>query len=99
LRDRLANADLCITAEGRLDAQSLHGKTPVGVARLCKGLAKPCIALAGSLGPDLQDAAAEGLTACFSICDRPMDLADAMREAPILLARIAESVLSLIRAS
>jgi len=93
LRERLENADLCITGEGRLDAQSLHGKTPVGVARLCRDLKIPCIAIAGSLGPDLQAARAEGLTAWFSICDRPMELADAVREAPLLLARVVENVL------
>lgn len=96
LRDRLATAALCITGEGRLDAQSLHGKTPVGVARICRELEIPCIALAGSLGPDLEAARVEGLTAWFSICDRPMELSDAMREAPLLLARIAENVLVLI---
>src|SRR5688572_14616744 len=36
LQDRLRGADLCLTGEGRLDRQSLAGKTPVGVARLCK---------------------------------------------------------------
>ncbi|HWE01536.1 MAG TPA: glycerate kinase [Tepidisphaeraceae bacterium] len=94
LRQRLASADLCITGEGRLDAQSLHGKAPVGVARLCRDLGVPCIALAGSLGSDLQGARAEGLTAWFSICDRPMDMADALREAPILLERLAENTLA-----
>ena len=59
LRDRLATADLCITGEGRLDAQSLHGKTPVGVARLCREMGVPCVAIAGSLGPDLQARRAE----------------------------------------
>jgi glycerate kinase len=96
LRDRLKNAELCITGEGRLDAQSLHGKTPVGVARLCCDLKIPCIAIAGSLGSDLEAARSEGLTAWFSICDRPMDLADAMREAPLLLARVAENAVRLV---
>ena len=50
LRDRLAGADLCITGEGRLDAQSLGGKTAVSVARLCKELNVPCVALAGAVG-------------------------------------------------
>jgi glycerate kinase len=45
----------------------------------------------------LHAARAEGLTAWFSICDRPMDLSTAMREAPELLARLAENVLMLMR--
>ncbi len=99
MRDRLAGADLCITGEGRLDFQSLHGKAPIGVARLCKELRVPCIAIAGSLGDDLEPARAEGLAAWFSICDRPMDLAQAMREAPVLLSRCAENVMMLARLS
>jgi glycerate kinase len=97
LHQRLTGADLCITAEGRLDAQSLAGKAPIGVARLCRQLGVPCIALAGSLGPDLGAAREHGLTAWFSICERPMDLADAMREAPLLLARVAENVAAVLR--
>lgn len=97
LRRRLAGADLCFTAEGRLDAQSLHGKAPVGVARLCQSLGVPCVALAGSLGDDLVDAAEQGITACFSIIDRPMALHEAMREAPDLLARQTENVVRLWR--
>ncbi|KEZ94723.1 glycerate kinase, partial [Xanthomonas vasicola pv. vasculorum NCPPB 895] len=40
----VAQADLIITGEGRLDSQSLHGKTPVGVARVAQRHAKPVIA-------------------------------------------------------
>ena len=32
---RIADADLVITGEGSLDAQSLHGKTPAGVMAAC----------------------------------------------------------------
>jgi glycerate kinase len=97
LRERLAGADLCITAEGRLDLQSLSGKAPIGVARLCGELGVPCVALAGALGSNLDRARAEGLTAWFSICDRAMALPDAIREAPELLARAAENVLAVFR--
>jgi glycerate 2-kinase len=47
LRQRLAKADVVITGEGSLDAQSLAGKGPVGIARLCKELGVPCVAVAG----------------------------------------------------
>ena len=94
LRARLAGADLCITGEGRIDSQSLHGKAPVGVARLCKELAVPCIGIGGAVEADLAQARAEGLTALFSICDRPMELAQAIAEAPALLARAGENVLA-----
>jgi len=98
LRERLKNADLCITGEGRLDSQSLSGKTVIGVARLCKAAGIPCIALGGSVDPDTEAALAEGLTAWFSICDGPMTLEQAMADAPGLLARSAANAFRLWRA-
>jgi glycerate kinase len=95
LRERLAGADLCITGEGRLDSQSLSGKTPIGVARVCRDLGIPCVAIAGSIADGL-NAKAEGLTACFSICNRPMTLAEAMEKAPALLAAAAENIAATI---
>lgn len=50
----IKEADLIITGEGRLDAQSLKGKTPIGVARRAKRYHKPCIAIVGSCAFELQ---------------------------------------------
>jgi glycerate 2-kinase len=50
LRERLTGAELCITGEGRLDASSRGGKTVAGVARLCRSLKVPCVALVGAFG-------------------------------------------------
>jgi len=47
LRRRVAAADFVITGEGRIDAQTLHGKGPMGVALLARELGKPVAALAG----------------------------------------------------
>lgn len=94
LRERLKDADLCITGEGRLDSQSLAGKTTIGVARLCKEMGIPCVALAGSIADDVrQPARDEGLAAAFSIAPGPITLADAMVNAEELLASTAEGVL------
>jgi glycerate kinase len=89
LRERLSKADLCITGEGRLDSQSLAGKTTIGVARLCKQMKVPCIALAGSIASDFLGAESEGLSGFFSICDGPMTLEQSMQNAADLLARAA----------
>ena len=47
LADRLAEADLVITGEGRLDVQSAYGKTVAGVAALAQEANVPCVAVAG----------------------------------------------------
>ncbi len=92
LRGKLIGADLCLTGEGRLDGQSAAGKTPVGVGRLCRSMNVPCIALAGSIGPGAEAVLDEGIDAYFPILDRPMTLAEAMADAPRLLAMAAEMV-------
>lgn len=63
--DRLAGADLCVTGEGRLDAQTLHGKAVAGIAAHCKAAGVPCAAVVGSIAPDADRAAlqAAGLSA------------------------------------
>ena len=93
LRDRLAGADLCLTGEGKLDSQSLAGKTAVSVARVCKELNVPCIALAGVLAPGYEAAYTEGLTAAFPICDSPMTLEESLQNAPTLLTATAARIL------
>jgi glycerate 2-kinase len=52
----------------------------------------PCVALVGSIGAGAEMAKNEGLTAYFSIVDRPMTLAESMIHAPELLTNTAEFV-------
>ncbi len=67
LEARVATADFVITGEGRLDRQSLYGKTTVSVARIARDRGVPVIAVCGSLGPDWTLAMEEGLTAAYDI--------------------------------
>jgi glycerate kinase len=57
---RLARADLVITGEGRIDAQTAFGKTALGVARRAQAARRPCIAVGGSVEP-------EGITALEAV--------------------------------
>jgi glycerate 2-kinase len=93
LKERLARADLCITGEGRLDASSLSGKTPVGVAKLCKDVGIPCIAIAGAVDLAAREKLRGLFSACFSICNGPMDLDESMRRAAELLTFTGMNVL------
>jgi glycerate kinase len=89
LKNRLNGVDLCITAEGRLDSQTAHGKAVVGVARLCKTQNVPCVALAGGIDGDLAWLAAEGLTNYFCIADTSTSLEESMRHVRPLLTQAA----------
>jgi glycerate kinase len=51
LIDRVRSANLVVTGEGRLDGQSIYGKTTVGVAELAQAEGIPVIAVVGQLGP------------------------------------------------
>lgn len=70
LEEAIAQADLVITGEGRLDAQTLMGKTPAGVAGLAKKYGKPVIAAAGCFGEDVIQCRQSGLFYdCVSVND------------------------------
>lgn len=92
LKQHLTDADLVITAEGQIDAQTRFNKAPAGVARLAKAAAVPCIAICGSVGEDSESLHDIGVDAVFSICSGPQSQAQAMREAGKLLARASEQV-------
>ncbi|WP_311065391.1 glycerate kinase [Halomonas sp. DWK9] len=95
----LSDADLVVTGEGRLDGQSLSGKTPIGVARAAKCHNKPVIVLAGSLGDGWQACTEEGVTAAFALADGLMTLEQALPRTAELLADRCESIARLWLAS
>ncbi|HHT7857140.1 glycerate kinase [Pasteurella multocida] len=63
----VANADLVITGEGRMDSQTAQGKTPSGVAKTAKQFQKPVLAIVGSLKEDYEVVYQAGIDAVFPI--------------------------------
>ena len=68
LPDRIAAADLVITGEGSLDDQSLAGKGPVAIARLCAEHGKPCVAVAGKVSAAVEKAGIFADVAAIAPC-------------------------------
>lgn len=95
----LSRVDLVITGEGRLDGQSLAGKTPIGVSRAARQHSKPVIVLAGSLGDGWQACLNEGVTAAFALADGPITLEEALPRTAELLEARCNSLIRLWRAS
>ena len=91
----LAGATLCITAEGLLDRQSLRNKGPFGVARRAAARGVPVVALGGGIADEVADRDFPEFAGMFSICARPLSLAEAMRDARPLLEAAAERVVRL----
>lgn len=96
LEQHLHNADLVITAEGAIDAQSALGKTPAGVSSLARKHKVPVVGLAGKLGGDLGQLHSLGLTAAFSITPAPISLSEAYTNARTNLENSAEQLARLI---
>ncbi|RMV67236.1 Glycerate kinase [Pseudomonas caricapapayae] len=92
LQQALTGADLVITGEGRFDAQTLRGKTPLGVARLAQRQHVPVIVLAGTLGDGYEQLYPHGIGAAFALVSGPMSLEQACRDTARLLHDRARDV-------
>lgn len=95
LREAIESADLVITGEGRLDAQTASGKAPAGVARLARDCGKPVIALAGSVPLTKEDH--DAFDAVLAITNGSMTLDQAMQQAAPLLEAAAARAARLVR--
>ncbi len=97
LDTQVRDADLVITGEGRIDFQTVHGKTPIGVARVAKRHGKPVIGIAGSLGAEVGVVHAHGIDAVFSVLGKPCTLDEALRDAAANVELTARNVAAVLR--
>lgn len=78
LEKAIQEADLIITGEGKIDAQTAMGKAPLGVAQLAKKYQKPVIAFCGCVGKDAEACNENGIDAFFSIQQSACSIKEAM---------------------
>jgi len=91
--ERVHDAGLCLTGEGRLDGQSLSGKTCIGVARAAAAAGVPVVALVGSVGPGADRALAAGIREVVVI-GKGLPAEESIRNAPELLTKAAAEVVA-----
>lgn len=96
---RLAEADLVITGEGRIDAQTAFGKTALGVARRAQTTGLPCIAVGGGVEPEGIDALAAVGAIAVPVVERPMSVEEAMSAGVAPLERCGERLARLLSRS
>jgi glycerate kinase len=91
---RLDGARLVITGEGSLDAQTLHGKAPVGVARAAAAHdpAIPVVAVAGRCTLSADQLRAAGIDRAYVLTDIEPDLERCVADAGPLVERLAERI-------
>lgn len=88
--EKIKNADLIITGEGRLDRQSLKGKTPIGIARLAKKHGKPVIAIVGTSEYDLAPIYQAGIDLVIDLSHQACTMKYLIKRTKPLLERAGE---------
>ena len=95
---RLDGADLVITGEGRIDAQSVQGKVISGIARRTAPRNIPLVAIVGGIGPGAEAAYGLGLNAMFSINRAAESFAESAPRSAENYRRTLADLLRLIKA-
>ncbi|MBN2486276.1 MAG: glycerate kinase [Bacteroidales bacterium] len=89
-------ADIVITGEGKTDGQTRFGKTPMGVAGTAKKFNKKVICISGALGNNYTELYSTGFDIILSIIDKPMQIDEALSQAPLLLENAGALVARMI---
>jgi glycerate kinase len=93
---KLERADLVLTGEGRIDAQTAFGKTALGVARRAAAAGRPCIAVGGGVEPDGIAALSELGVTVVSVAEGPGSVEAAMSAGGAPVERCGERLARLV---
>lgn len=96
LEKHMDQASLVITGEGKIDGQTIYGKTPVGVAKRAKKYGIPVIGIAGVLGEGCDAVYSHGIDALFSIVPGTVSLETALANGEKYTEQLAESLAKMI---
>lgn len=97
LAEKIAQADVVMTGEGKIDRQTFMGKTPFGVAQVAKSLNKPVYAFAGMIGEGIEPLLEAGLTQIIGINPPDISVEDAIRNAENNLTDSVENVMQSLK--
>ena len=92
LANSLVDANLVITGEGRVDNQTIHGKTPTGVAKVAKSCNLPVICIAGSVEDGADFTHQLGIGEIYSVTEGDYDLTEVLIEAEHKLTQAAQKI-------
>lgn len=87
IEDHLREAALLLTGEGKLDAQTVYGKTVAGLLRRAKAHALPTLVFGGCIEDAAETLYGMGAVGLFALCDRPMTLTESLSQAGELLTK------------
>lgn len=92
----IEGADLVITGEGRIDSQTLTGKTPFGVAQRAIRQGIPVVAIGGSVAIDTEQASEAGFKAALQVTPEGMPLSEAMKQ-DVAAVNVYRTILKLMK--
>lgn len=87
LAEKIAQADMVLTGEGKIDSQTALGKTPFGVAQLAKRLNKPVVTFAGVIGEGVESLYQADFTKMVGINPPDCSLEEALKNAEFNLEK------------
>lgn len=93
MEEYMKTADLVITGEGKMDGQTLQGKTIAGITKMAKKYKVPVVVITGKIGEDIEPIYDMGVCGVFSIVNQPMDLNRAIHEAPELITNSVKNIM------
>jgi glycerate kinase len=96
LEGKLRDADVVVTGEGRIDAQTAFGKTALGVAKLAAAAGIPCVAVGGGVEPEGAAVLASLGAVAMPVVERPISLEAAIAAGLEPIERSGERVARLI---
>ena len=73
LEDKIKDADIVITGEGRMDGQTCNGKGPMEVTMLAQKYGKPVYAIAGCLGEGYERCLDMGISSIAELTDKSLE--------------------------
>lgn len=88
----LRRASLVITGEGSLDAQTLHGKAPAGVAAAARAAGKEVVVVCGRLALAPEDLERAGMRRAYALTRIEPDVSRCVADAGPLLERVGEQI-------
>lgn len=90
-------ADIIITGEGKIDSQTINGKTPAGVAKHAFQFGKPTLVLAGSVTSGWESLKDIGVYDSIPITPEGMDLPTALRTAEQNLINTTHKIIPVLQ--
>lgn len=96
--EHIADADMIITGEGRVDEQSLYGKVLSGIGQVAKAQNVPVTAIVGGLGEGYEQIYDCGIDNVIPLMNQEMTLTYALGHASYLYEAAADKLFSWLKA-